>query len=204
MRKIYLILVLTTIFSCSSTKDETPGSQNIKIWEINSYIQDDVELINKDVKNVFFTYNTETHKSYITYLLSGDATYKLEKNWKKYNKKIRLDRVHIVQELQYKRIKNKVLITEVKKDFVLDGINTEEVRNKINKIIYAEREGESSGLIPLILNIWIPNAIEYIPHPELNKNDELFYKFDMDNIHLYTEDTSIELEFTGEHQWIGY
>lgn len=203
MKNIYFI-ILTILFSCSTTDDLRQERQNIKIWEIKSYIIDNREYINNDITNTFMTHNLNTRETYITYLLTEEATVALEVEWNKITKKLRLDRVNIVQEVTYKQSGKKIELTNVNRNFIIKGLNTEVLLNKINNIIQTEKANESTGIISLLFRIWNPTVIEYIPYPELKEGDIFYINTDKKNIELSNKYISITLIFKGTHQWIGY
>lgn len=204
MKKINLILLIILLYSCTTQKYIKQESQNIKLWNIKSYRIDGIDYVDNFIKDSFLTYNKTTKKSYITYILTDEAANILEHDWRKVDNKIKLDRINIIQEINYRLSRTKVVIINVKTDFVLEGSNTEKVKMKINQLIYSDRSNKSEGLIPLIYRIWNPTVIERIPYPKLNTNDSFYIKADGENINLTSDGVSIDLDFTGEHQWIGY
>ena len=204
MKHLLLILALITLFSCTSTSPNKSDPVNFKIWEITSFSEGDLQYIPEVIKVAYLIINLKTDQTFIHYVLSEEKTSELEILWKKGNKKLKLEKVDLVQEVKYKQSGSKLVIISVKTDYVIKGENTDKITDTINNIIYTERAGESSGIFTLLYRIWNPEIIQQIPFPELNNKDTFALSFNKKTLTATGDNTTIILNDDGIHKWIGY
>ncbi len=204
MKHLYLILALITLFSCTSTNPNKSDPVEYKIWEVTSFSEGEFQYIPEVVEVAYLIRNLETDQTYVHYVLSEEKTAELETLWKKSSKKLKLDKIDLVQEVTYKQSGSKLVIKSVKTDYVLKGENTEKITEKINNIVYTERAGESSGIFTILYRIWNPDIIQQIPFPEIKKKDTFTLSFNEETLSATHENTTIILNDDGIHEWIGY
>lgn len=203
MKKFIFTILAIILLSCTTVTDKSVN-ETIKIWTIESFIQNNQDFIPQHIKEGVITHNEETNKTYISYLLNGDATYKLETEWKKIDKKLRIDRFFILQDIEYEINNKQLVIKKVNYDFIIKGVNTKKIINMLNNIVYNERENQSEGLILTIYRIWNPSLDKQVPYPSIKNKDKFNIIFENDKTILKNTNSKLILNFDGSHQWLGY
>lgn len=206
MKHIYLFLALVALLSCKTNNLNSNETINFRVWHIKAYSREDESMLPSIISEGYLIYNLKTEKTYMHLILSEALTKELESQWKRGNKKLILNQVNMVQELQYSREDSKLIIEKTKSDYVLKGEHTDPITEKINNIIYTERAGESAGVFTLLYRIWNPDIVRQIPLPPLIENDTFELKFSKGYLELHNtrDNTIIILEDNGIHEWIGY
>lgn len=205
MKNLPIMLLVILISSCTTVEVTPSSEERMLIWIVNELKQSDVNYTKDYFKEVYITQNLETKKTHITYRFNAESVYQFEKNWRFEVENIRLDNLYIVQELKFKRKENRIRLTSVIYDVVLEGENIGEIRKSINRQVYTERAGESDGVIQLIMRKWNPSILDTIPIPLLKRGDDLFVEsLGDDNFKIYGANAMFMMENKGEHLWLGY
>ena len=203
--KYLSILLILLLFSCATDKEEeTVFEEYVQVWQISTFIQEGEDQTSFNYDNVFLTYNEESKKYYISYMLNKDAKNKLQEEWGTSYKKLELESLKILQEIKYSlknESTNEITLDTVLTDYILSGKRTDDISKKINNIVYTRRAGNNFGAIPLLLNK--KNIIDDIPTPKLNSGDSFKMTRSNGNLRLSNKDLQITARFIGRHRWIG-
>lgn len=205
MKKLLLSLLLILLFSCTTTETTPAKEERILIYQVDQFKQSDVEFMDEYFEEVYITHHIDQKETHITYRFNNHHVYNFEQTWKLESKRIRLDNLYVVYKLKYKIKNGELKLNSVVYDVVLEGINTGEIRKQINRQVYTERAGESSGVIQLIIGIWNPSILDTIPFPKLENGDKFsISSLGEERYRLSNDSTTFNVTNKGEHFWLGY
>jgi len=182
-------------------QNETIGTVNYRLFEIQYFTNKKVNYIPNIISKAYLVKNLDTDKNYIQYKLSDNSINLLEEELSTKFPKLEIDELFFIQELEYEQQKSIITIVESKRDYIINGKNSEDLLKKINDSLLTLRLGEGEGLFTIIYRKWNPNILEVMPFPVIQPGDSFNLEV-TDNIVVLTGNKFIvKLLDHGNHEW---
>lgn len=192
----YLILFITILLTaCSTSKPGLEKIEQTSVWRLTSFNQNKRELIPQVISESYVIYSKTNNKITVHYILSDKEVDRLQSKWKKRYKKIELQSLTILHELEFSHKNQEFSINNLSVGYILEGKNVERIQKRINDLVYDIEIGESSGLIGLMLEKSHPTPLSQIPTPKLRTKSKYSTVINNGNLILTDKDSKITLTF---------
>lgn len=206
MKQFLFIILLLSLISCRTSDKQIEKGINFRISTINTFQSGSVNYIPSLIKEAYIVENLEIQKSYIYFVLSDIELKRLESQWKKDVKKLKLQKVTLIHEISSYKVENVMTISVLSTDYIIEGEKAEKITEKIYNILETEKAGESMGAINLLYGIRHPDILSYFDFPPLKEKN--IFKFEKDDSLITltnsNSNTTITLTDNGVTRWIGY
>lgn len=201
--RFFKILSILLFISCTTTEIQLNSVDKAKVWEVKSFIQEGRgDYIPKIVKTAHAVYSENRNKITVHYQLSDSEVERLQSKWVEKYKKIKLEKITIVQEFSFIINESSAATDYIYTSYFLHGEEVESLQNKLNYRSYDNLIGESPGLIVQIIESNRPHPLEHIKTPTLYTNKNYTLTKEDNTITLSYENDVIVLEFQNDYNII--